>query len=142
MKLIYSPNAEIEFQFTCEPSTVARKAAIDAMRHWSSLAKLVAFAEARHGYGDSDGFFGIIYPSDLDEFDRANGHSICEGNVEAFAWYGAHEGETHQLPEIEYLELLRQFLTLMGHPSLARQIDKLLSEDAKQHNAPDPRFGR
>jgi hypothetical protein len=130
MKLTYSPNAEAEFRYTCEPNTAGRKAAIDAMRHWSNVEDLVAFAEARHGYEDTDGFFGITYPTDLDEFELANGHAIAEGNVEANAWYGAHDGPTHQLPEKEYLELLKQFLTLNGRASLAGRIDKLLDKIA------------
>lgn len=130
MKMTYSPDSEIEFQFTCEPNTPARKAAIDAMRHWRSSEELVAFAEARHGYTDTDGFFGISYPSDLDESDRANGDSIPDGIVEAIAWYGAHEGPRNQLPEEEYLELLMQFLLLNRHADLAIRIRKLLAENA------------
>jgi hypothetical protein len=126
MKLVYFPDADLEFQFACEPNTPARKAAIDAMRSWSNIAQLVTFAEARQGYENTDGFFGITFPSDLDESDRANGVSIPEGFVEAKAWYGAHDGEVHQLPETEYLELLRQFLVLNKELELASRVDKLL----------------
>ena len=126
MKLVYTPNADIEFQFTCEPDTPSSKAAIDAIRHWTDVAELVTFAETRQGYENSDGFFGITYPSDFDEFDRANGFSIPEGYVEAKAWYGSHDGKIYQLPETDYLQLLGQFLILNNHLELASRVGKLL----------------
>ncbi|MEW4454482.1 hypothetical protein AB1L30_17535 [Bremerella sp. JC817] len=129
MKLIYSPHAELEFQYTVEPYTAARKAAIDVIRNWSTITDLVAFAESRHGYENRDGFFGITYASDLDDFDRANGISIPNDYVEANAGYGASAGETHQLPESEYLELLRQFLVLNNRPELATRVETLLTKD-------------
>ena len=36
MHLSYEPNASLEFQFSVEPHTPERKAAIDAMRNWSA----------------------------------------------------------------------------------------------------------
>ena len=130
MKIIYSPGAEIEFQFSCEPHTAAHKAAIDAIRNWPNLSDLVAFAESRHGYENTDGYFGITYPGDLDDYERSNGNSIPDGYVEANAWYGASDGETHKLLESDYLELLRQFLSLKNHKELVERIDKLLMKIA------------
>lgn len=130
MKLLYSQHAALEFQFTIEPCTAARTAAIDAIRTWSNFADLVVFAESRHGYQNTDGYFGITYPSDVDDFDRANGHSIVDDFVEANAGYGVSAIETHQLPESEYLELLRQFLVLKDRPDLATRIEILLTKEA------------
>ncbi|GGY03166.1 hypothetical protein GJV26_00935 [Massilia dura] len=44
---------------------IACREVIDA---WSNLAKLVDFAEQRHGFGNSDGGFGAIYPGDVDGY--------------------------------------------------------------------------
>lgn len=47
-----------------EPN-IACRGVIDA---WSTLSELVDFAEQRHGFGNSDGGFGAIYPDDLDGY--------------------------------------------------------------------------
>ncbi|MFN3149071.1 hypothetical protein [Bremerella sp.] len=130
MKLTYNPDADSEFQYKCAPHTPARKAAVDAIRNGPSVNDLVTLAEARHGYTNTDGYFGITYPSDLDDHDRANGESIPNGFVHAIAWYGANNGETHELPERDYLELLRQFLLLNQREELANRVRKLLAKDA------------
>ena len=36
----------------------------DAIRHWPSLTALAGFAAHRHGYGNTDGGFGVTYPGD------------------------------------------------------------------------------
>ncbi|HYE18386.1 MAG TPA: hypothetical protein VEA69_08070 [Tepidisphaeraceae bacterium] len=46
-------------------------ASLASIRHGHDLAQLARFAAERHGFGDSDGGFGITYPSDLDEYERA-----------------------------------------------------------------------
>ena len=46
-------------------------AALTAIRHWSNKAELAQFALDRHGFGDTDGGFGITYPNDLDEYDKS-----------------------------------------------------------------------
>lgn len=130
MELSYDPSASFAHQFSCRPSNPAREAAIDAIHNWKSVSQLVDFAEARHGYQNTDGFFGIFYPSDLNEFDRANGDPIPNGMIQANAWYGAHDGPIHLLPELEYLELLRQYLTLLGKLELACRISRLIAPSA------------
>ena len=60
-------------------------AALIAIRHWRDKAALARFAADRHGFGDSDGGFGITYPSDLDEHDRqVEGVTIPEDHVLAY----------------------------------------------------------
>jgi hypothetical protein len=46
-------------------------AVVASIRAWSRLPDLASFAVARHGFGDTDGGFGVTYPGDLDEYDRA-----------------------------------------------------------------------
>lgn len=128
MKLLHDPAQSSEFQFSVEPYSAGAKAALDAIRNWHSHTELVEFARLRHGYGNSDGHFGITYPGDLDDCDRANGHSIPAGSVEACAWYGATDGETHLLSEFDYLDLLRQYLEFRGAPDLAARIGLLQHE--------------
>jgi hypothetical protein len=99
-------------------------AALDAICNWRSPEELVAFAQERHGYCDTDGFFGITYPGDLDDYDRhVLGVNIPEGFVEAIAWYGERHGPSHLLEEATYLEILRQYLLLRGKAEAARQLD-------------------
>jgi hypothetical protein len=64
-----------------EPTVAIR----NAIRHWSRLIDLAEFAAQRHGYGDSDGGFGITYPGGHDEYDReVDGFHIPEGFVEVY----------------------------------------------------------
>jgi hypothetical protein len=71
-------------------STVAIR---DAIRHWSRLTDLAEFAAHRHGYGNSDGGFGIKSPGDLDEYAReVDGIRIPEGFVQLYGFWGPPEG--------------------------------------------------
>lgn len=68
-------------------------AALTAIRHAADKAKLVRYALERHGYGDSDGGFGVTYPGDLDEYDRkVNGLHVPEGFVLCYGFWGPPEG--------------------------------------------------
>jgi hypothetical protein len=71
-----------------EPVDAAR----NAIRHWSRLPELAEFAARRHGFGDSDGGFGVTYSGDLDDFDRANGEFIPEGFVQVYGFWGPPDG--------------------------------------------------
>lgn len=127
MKLSYSPEASFEFQFTCEPPSPARRAAVDAIRHWGNSVALVSFAAAGHGYTNTDCFFGVTYPGDLDEYDLTQRPPIPAGYVEVIAWYGERDGITHLLPEREYVELLRQYLWLTNQPDLSERVSALMA---------------
>jgi hypothetical protein len=130
MKLIHDQNETAEFQFSVEPFSAAAKAAVDAIRRWPRQSDLVEFAVKRHGYGNTDGYFGIIYPGDLDDCDQVSGESIPEGSVKAYAWYGETDGDTHVLSELEYLDFLRQYFEACGLLDLATSVETLHNEIA------------
>ena len=94
-------------------------AASVAIRHWSNLAQLVRFAADRHGFGDSDGGFGITYPTDLDEHDReVEKMVIPDGYVLAYGFWGIGNGGYEVLvPERLYLNTLAEVLAAasLGH---------------------------
>lgn len=114
--------------FDCLPHNAARAAALDAMRSWSEPLALVRFARARHGYENQNGYWGIRYPGDLDEFALADKQPIPAGYVEALTGYGSSDEPAHVVLESEYLELLRQFLRLLGQPRSALEIAELLAK--------------
>ncbi|GAA5496447.1 hypothetical protein SAMN02745181_0250 [Rubritalea squalenifaciens DSM 18772] len=119
MKVIFDPQASLEFQYSVEPLNIAHKAALDAIRHYHSLDELFKFAHQGHGYGDSDGYFGITYSNDLDDYDRANDQCIPEGFVQVYAGYGDSYSEDYLITEAEYLNLLEQFFRLNERIDLA-----------------------
>jgi hypothetical protein len=78
--------------------------------------QLAEMATARHGFGDSDGGFGVIYPTDLDEYDcGVAGEHIPEGYVEVYLFGGPPEGFRYHIEEQLYLELLEKVLWPEGH---------------------------
>ena len=87
---------------------------------WPPLDKLVEFAVKRHGFGGDDGYYGITYPSDLDDHDRVNGYTIPEGIVEISYWDG--EIKEVLIEKKEYLTLLLAHLDKLDVPELAREI--------------------
>lgn len=89
-----------------EPEAAAR----DAIRHWSRLPELAQFAARRHGFGDSDGGFGVTDPDDLDEHDRASGDHIPTGFVRACGFRGPPDGCEVLVPEPVYLDTLAALL--------------------------------
>jgi hypothetical protein len=91
-------------------------AALASIRHGHDLAQLARFAAERHGFGDSDGGFGITYPSDLDEYDRATGAAeIPDGHVLAYGFWGGGAGGYDVLvPESLYLRVLEGELERHG----------------------------
>ena len=74
---------------------------------------------------NSNSYFGITYPTDLADFDRANDENIPTGYVEAIAGYGDPHAETYLIPELEYVELLRQYLIIKNMPAMADEINEL-----------------
>lgn len=91
-------------------------AALIAIRHWRDKSALARFAADRHGFGDSDGGFGITYPSDLDEHDRAvEGVQIPTGHVLAYGFWGGSAGGYEVLvPEALYRRVLSEVLECLG----------------------------
>jgi attachment invasion locus protein len=88
----------------------AALAALVSIRHWSRLEELAQFAAERHGFGDSNGGFGITYPTDVDEYDReVDKITIPDGHVLAYGFWGAsgpHGGYDVLVPEALYLSVL------------------------------------
>ena len=90
-------------------------AALTAIRHWSDKLSLAGFAIERHGFGDSDGGFGITYPGDLDEFDRVvEERHIPNGFVLAYGFGGPPDGYEVLVPEWLYRDVLAEVLECLG----------------------------
>ena len=104
----------------------------DVVRNWSRLSELADFAAHRHGFGDTDGGFGVTYPSDLDDFDRASGENIPAGFVKVYGYWGSPTGYEIYVPEMAYLETLASVLLAAGHTVEAQRV-RILTEQ-KRHN--------
>ncbi|WP_125231950.1 hypothetical protein [Leptospira adleri] len=127
IRVIYNPNAQEEFKYTVIPSSAKLKAAIDAIRNLRSCDQLTEYAILRHGYGNTDSMSGVVYPTDLDEFDRLTEY-IPEHNVKVYAWYGESTGPDYVIPENQYLSLLREYLLLHREHDHAIRIESLLRQ--------------
>jgi hypothetical protein len=110
-----------------EPESAAR----DAIRHWSRMPELDEFAAQRHGFGDSDGGFGVTYPDDLDEYDRASGVHIPTGFVQVYGFWGPPGGYEVLVPEPVYLDTLASVLAASGHLAEAAWV-RTLAERQRQ----------
>jgi hypothetical protein len=100
----------------------ARSAVVTSIRAWPRPSDLASFAAARHGFGDTDGGFGVTYPGDLDEYDRASGGvTIPNGFVEVYGHWGPSGGYSLLIRESMYLDVLAGFLAAEGlHPEAER----------------------
>ena len=104
-------------------------AAREAIRHWHQLPQLATFAEQRHGYGDSNGGFGVTYPDDLDEYHRVTlGEHIPAGFVRVYGFWGPPNGYEVLVPEKAYLAVLGDELAAAGHCSEAANVRMLAAE--------------
>lgn len=102
-------------------------AALISIRHWHDKAALARFAVVGHGFGDSDGGFGITYPSDLDEYHReVDGVKIPEGHVLAYGFWGKAAGGYEVLvPQRLYRRVLVQVLECIGLSNEAAVVRRL-----------------
>jgi len=91
-----------------------------------SHSEFVEFALARHGWGDSDGGFGVTYPADLDEYDKeVEGMVIPAGHVEIYGFWGPeHGGYEITVKEADYIE---ELLLILEHEGHTDNIDALKS---------------
>ena len=96
--------------------------------HGFDSSQLVQFAEQRHGWGDSNGGFGVTYPGDLDEYDKeVEKINIPDGYIEIYGFWGAKEGGYELVvKEYDYLDKLLQVLIDLKQFSLAERIKKLI----------------
>lgn len=102
---------------------------------WPSDEELVGYARKRHGFGGDDGYYGLTYPWDLDDYQiEVDGAFIEKGHVEIRYWNG--DFATLQVPEIEYLNELLTYLKMKGQTVLADavqgQIDAGLDENKQR----------
>jgi hypothetical protein len=90
---------------------------------WPSPNKLVEYAKKRHGYMGDDGYYGVTYPCDLDEYQReVEGKFIPEGFVEVSFWDGSFNAS--QISEEKYLAALKAHLVNCGHLELAQELNR------------------
>lgn len=87
----------------------------EVISHWRQPAELADFAEKRHGYGDTNGGFGVTYPEDLDEYARQVERAhIPVGQVEIYGYWGVNQGYELLVPEKLYLTVLAEHLQKVG----------------------------
>ena len=107
-------------------------AALTAIRHWSNKPSLVQYALDRHGFGDTDGGFGITYPGDLDEYaHEVEGRHIPDGFVQAYGFWGPPDGYEILVPEWLYRDVLAEVLACLG-----------MREEATRVRVPEGWLGR
>ena len=131
MEIVHDPNAADTKRFSVKPPTDARVAALTAMRLWSDVDELARYAAARHGYTNSNSYSGVTYPTDLDEADLADREPIPPGYVEVTSGLADPVEADYLIAEPEYLELLRQYLLILGKPEFAQQVAKLAKSPQK-----------
>lgn len=102
----------------------------EVILEWRNPVELAFFAEKRHGYGNSDGGFGIIYPEDLDEYQVEvekihipKDHLLVYGYAHAMA-----PGYELLVLETKYLSVLAQMLTNLGLSREAARVSALVNE--------------
>jgi hypothetical protein len=100
---------------------------------WSDLARLVDFAEKRHGFGNSDGGFGVTYPGDLDEYDvQVEGTNIPDGSVQLYGYaFAIPPGYEILVQESVYLQNLVNILVEQGLSAEAQRATLLLNRLAQ-----------
>lgn len=93
---------------------------------WPSDEQLVDFAERSTGFGGDDGYYGILYPEDLDEYDKkVNGDFIPEGFIEIYYWNGP-EDIVH-VEEQFYLQQLLTYLKKNASSTLVTRVELLIT---------------
>ncbi|GAB2827362.1 hypothetical protein GCM10027276_32870 [Comamonas piscis] len=108
-----------------EPLAACREVILE----WSRLYQLAEFAELRHGYGNSDGGFGVIYPGDLDEYEiQVEGVNIPPGTLLVYGLaFGIPPGWEILVDESAYLGMLSSILKEHGLASEAGRVQLLLN---------------
>jgi hypothetical protein len=101
----------------------------EVIMEWPMLAQLAEFAQQRHGYGNSDGGFGILYPEDIDEFQMLiNGVHIPKGSLLVYGFAIAQPpGYELLVSERSYLAVLVSVLSEAGLPGEAATVRALLT---------------
>lgn len=112
IELVYSAILEKDGRMRghCDirPDTPELKTAIDVIVSYSAYSdkRLIEAAVRRRGLSNSDGGFGVLYPGDLDDFDRMTQSAIPAGFVCVYTFWGSPEGNEFTIPEGLYLTVL------------------------------------
>lgn len=106
----------------------AQMACREVIDAWSNLAQLVGFAEQRHGFGDSNGGFGAIYPDDVDGYmAEVEGVHVPDGWVLLYGYaFAIPPGYEILVEEPVYLRNLLDMLQEHGLGLEAERISVLL----------------
>ncbi|MBV9858820.1 MAG: hypothetical protein JO038_01765 [Alphaproteobacteria bacterium] len=86
---------------------------------WSRLSELAEFAQARHGYENSDVGYGAIYPADLQPDDEP----MPEGSIILYGGFG--EYFEFCISETSYLDILAEVFRRNGLQSAAEEMIEL-----------------
>lgn len=98
------------------------QAILTSIRSWR-LEELADFAEKRHGFENSDGGFGVIYPADVDDCEgEIEGAAILEGCVRVYGYWGPPDGYELDVSERLYLDTLAAELDRAGQPADAERV--------------------
>lgn len=106
-----------------------RAACREVILAWRPLSQLADFAALRHGYGNSNGGFGVTYPGDLDEYDvQVEGIHIQVGSLLVYGFAIAlPPGWEVVVDEGVYLHVLLSILLEHGLASEAARVELLLN---------------
>lgn len=107
----------------------AKTACREVIDAWSNLAELVDFAEQRHGFGNSNGGFGVIYPDDVDEYmAQQEGVHVPYGSVLLYGYaFAIPPGYEILLEESVYLRNLVDVLREHGLTAEEERVIVLLN---------------
>ena len=120
IELLYSAMLENDGRMLghCEirPSTPELEAVINVIASYPGGldSGRIEAAVRRRGYSNSDGGFGVQYPDDLDEYEKANGSDIPAGCVRVYTFFGPPAGGEFTIQESLYLEVLELWLFMRG----------------------------
>jgi hypothetical protein len=76
--------------------------------HWRKREQLAELARRRVGYLDTDGYFGITYPEELEPDDDLH---IPPGHIAVLAGYGDPHSRERLVREEVYLRVLADYLS-------------------------------
>lgn len=92
---------------------------------WPSNVALVEYATKRHGYRGDDGYYGVTYSTDLDEYELVERRCIEDGYVEIAYWDG--DFQAIQVSEADYLKALEANLRSNENAALADMVWSLIT---------------
>lgn len=92
---------------------------------WPTEAGIVEFAVQRRGYMGDDGYYGVTYASDLDDYDRSvEGRFIEPDHIELTYWDG--EAKSITVPELAYLRAILDHLKSHEDSDLVEKVQTMI----------------